>query len=175
MAPQLLLAASLKTVCSALWKQMACWSFLANILLLCWDYAALPGRCRLCRSGLQHLGPAGLAGQARREHKSQSQREAYAPLLTPGPLLPGGTAQLCSVKTQIKNDLALNQPRLSRSVPPSLLSTPLSGVHWGRGRNSRGAQLQRCRGGSSHPKHDGLSDDSGDPPACREQKLRGMG
>ena len=165
------LAASLKTVRSAHWEQMACWRLQANFLLLCWDHVALPSLCPLCQSGLWSLGPIGLPVQARRDHKSQSLQESSGPPPHPHPY-PGPCCQRKSIALFCKDQSGERpgpKPAQTQQGSPALLAlNPLSGVHWRRGRSSR------CRdaGRSSHPEQEWASD-SGDAPTGREQRLKG--
>lgn len=128
---------------------MACWRLQANFLLLCWDHVALPSLCPLCQSGLWSLGPTGLPVQARRDHKSQSQQESSGPPPQPH-LHKGPCCQRKSITLFCKDQSRQRpgpKPAQTQQVSPALLAlNPLAGVHWGRGRSSRGAQLQRCRG-----------------------------
>lgn len=122
-------------------------------------------------------GVLGLLGsQSRLEEttRARASRSHLGPLPSPTPTrapAARGRASPCSAKTRVDKGLAPNQPRPSRSVQPSWLSTLWRECTGGE---EGAAEGHSCRdaGESSHPEKEGASD-SGDAPAGREQRLKG--
>lgn len=108
--------------------------------------------------------------------KARASRRSLGPLPTHTPIrapAARGRESPCYAKTRVRKGLAPNQPRPSRSVQPSGSQPFVRNALGGREGTAEGHSC-RDAGGSSHPEQEGASD-SGEPPAGREQRLRGHG